>query len=63
MYLRRAVVDVCYVDNWSLWFDFKILFLTVLKVLKRDGINQEGYATAPEFTGVLDDSKTNSAIR
>jgi len=55
-------LDVCYVDNWSLWFDFKILFLTVLKVLKRDGINQEGYATAPEFTGVLDDSKTNSAI-
>ena len=56
-------LDVCYVDNWSLWFDFKILFLTVLKVLKRDGINREGYATAPEFTGVLDDSPTNSDIR
>jgi len=56
-------LDVWYVDNWSLWFDLKILFLTVLKVLKRDGINQEGYATAPEFTDVLDDSKTNSDIR
>ena len=56
-------LDVWYVDNWSLWLDLKILFLTVLKVLKRDGINQEGYATAPEFTDVLDDSKTNSDIR
>ena len=53
-------LDVWYLDNWSLWLDLKILFLTVLKVLKRDGINQEGYATAPEFTDVLDDSKTNS---
>jgi len=56
-------LDVWYVDNWTLWLDLKILFLTVLKVLKRDGINREGYATAPEFTGVLDDAQTNSAIR
>ncbi|NJS13225.1 MAG: sugar transferase [Microcoleus sp. CSU_2_2] len=47
-------LDVSYVDNWSLWFDVKILFLTVLKVLKRDGINQEGCATASDFMGVLD---------
>jgi lipopolysaccharide/colanic/teichoic acid biosynthesis glycosyltransferase len=47
-------LDVSYVDNWSLWFDLKILFLTVLKVLKRDGINQEGCATASDFMGVLD---------
>lgn len=44
------------------WFDLKILFLTVLKVLKRDGINQEGYVTSPEFTGVLDDRKPSSGI-
>jgi lipopolysaccharide/colanic/teichoic acid biosynthesis glycosyltransferase len=55
-------LDVSYVDNWSLWFDLKILFLTVLKVVKRDGINQEGYATAAEFTGMLDNSQTSSAI-
>jgi lipopolysaccharide/colanic/teichoic acid biosynthesis glycosyltransferase len=47
-------LDVSYVDNWSLWFDLKILFLTVLKVLKRDGINQEGCATASDFMGMLD---------
>lgn len=48
-------LDVSYVDNWSLWFDLKILFLTVLKVLKRDGITQEGYTTSAEFRGLLDD--------
>jgi lipopolysaccharide/colanic/teichoic acid biosynthesis glycosyltransferase len=55
-------LDVSYVDNWTLWFDLKILFLTVLKVVKRDGINQEGYATAAEFIGMLDDRQTSSAI-
>lgn len=55
-------LDVSYVDNWSLWFDLKILVLTVLKVVKRDGINQEGYATAAEFTGMLDNRQTSSAI-
>jgi lipopolysaccharide/colanic/teichoic acid biosynthesis glycosyltransferase len=55
-------LDVWYVDNWTLWLDLKILFLTVLKVLKRDGINREGYATAPEFTGLLDDRQTSSEI-
>lgn len=55
-------LDVSYVDNWTLWFDLKILFLTVLKVMKRDGINQEGYTTSPEFTGLLDNNQTNIAI-
>ncbi|PSB23421.1 UDP-galactose phosphate transferase [filamentous cyanobacterium Phorm 46] len=55
-------LDVSYVDNWSLWFDLKILFLTVLKVLKRDGITQEGYTTSEEFRGLLDNNQTNSAI-
>lgn len=44
-------LDVWYVDNWSLWLDLKILFMTVLKVLRREGISAEGYATMPEFMG------------
>jgi lipopolysaccharide/colanic/teichoic acid biosynthesis glycosyltransferase len=56
-------LDVYYVDNWTLWLDFKILFLTVFKVLKRDGINREGYATAPEFTGILDERQTSNEVR
>ena len=44
-------LDVWYVDNWSLYIDFRILVMTVGKVLRRDGISAEGYATMPEFTG------------
>ena len=44
-------LDVWYVDNRSLKLDVKILLLTVVKVLKREGISAEGSATMPEFTG------------
>ena len=43
--------DVWYVNNWSLWLDIKILFVTVLKVLKHEGISAEGQATMPRFEG------------
>jgi lipopolysaccharide/colanic/teichoic acid biosynthesis glycosyltransferase len=43
--------DVWYVDHWSLWLDIKILAMTFWKVIKREGINQPGRATADEFTG------------
>jgi len=44
-------LDVWYVDHQSLWLDLKILWLTMLKVVRRDGISQSGYATMPEFMG------------
>ncbi|WP_417522208.1 sugar transferase [Marinobacter sp.] len=44
-------LDVWYVDNRSFWLDIKILFLTVKKVLVRDGISGEGEATMSKFTG------------
>ena len=44
-------LDVEYVDKFNLIMDMKILLLTVLKVLKRDGINQEGNVTMEKFTG------------
>jgi len=43
--------DVWYVDNWSLALDFKILWLTALSVVRREGINAEGHVTMPEFRG------------
>ena len=43
--------DVWYVNNWSLWLDIKILFVTVLKVLKHEGISAEGQATMHRFEG------------
>lgn len=44
-------LDVWYVEHWSLRLDLKILALTAWKVLRREGISQAGYATAPEFMG------------
>lgn len=44
-------LDVWYVDHWSFWLDMKILFLTAWKVLRREGISQQGHATAEEFRG------------
>lgn len=44
-------LDVWYVDQQSLWLDMRILWLTVRRVWQRDGISQQGQATAEKFTG------------
>ena len=44
-------LDLWYVDHRSLWLDIKILWLTVKKVLLRDGISAQGEATMPKFKG------------
>lgn len=44
-------LDVWYVENRTLWLDIKILWLTVRKVLMRDGISAAGEATMPRFVG------------
>lgn len=44
-------MDVWYVDNWSIWLDLKTILLTVVKVLRREGISQPGQATAEPFFG------------
>lgn len=43
--------DVWYVDNYSFLLDLKIIFLTIKKVVVREGISQEGNATMEFFTG------------
>ncbi len=43
--------DVWYVDHASFGLDLKILFLTVFKVLRREGISADDHATMPEFRG------------
>lgn len=48
---EKFELDVWYVENRTLWLDIKILFLTVKKVLVRDGISAEGEATMSKFTG------------
>ncbi|HZR24007.1 MAG TPA: sugar transferase [Vicinamibacterales bacterium] len=48
---ERFALDVWYVDHRSLWLDLKILALTAATVLRRDGVNQPGHATMPEYMG------------
>jgi len=48
---KKFELDVWYVEHRSLLLDLKILYLTVKKVLVRDGISAEGEATMSKFTG------------
>ena len=48
---EKFKLDIWYVDNRSFWLDLKIIFLTVKKVLMRDGISADGEVTMPKFTG------------
>ena len=47
----KFALDVWYVDHRSLWLDVRILWLTVRKVVVRDGISAAGEATMPKFEG------------
>lgn len=47
-------LDVWYVDHRSLWLDGKILWLTLFKVLRREGTSHRGHVTMPEFLGTAD---------
>ena len=49
---EKFELDVYYVENWSLWLDVKIFFMTFYKVFKREGISQEGQATMEFFNGM-----------
>lgn len=48
---KKFELDVWYVDHLSFWLDLKIIFLTIKKVFKREGISQEGQATMEFFNG------------
>jgi lipopolysaccharide/colanic/teichoic acid biosynthesis glycosyltransferase len=48
---EKLDLDIWYVDHWSLWLDVKILAMTVVRVLQRSGISQQGHATMPVFMG------------
>ena len=43
--------DVWYVDNWSLWLDTRILWGTLLRVTRREGVSHGEQPTMPEFVG------------
>ena len=48
---EKFALDVWYVENRSFLLDLKVIWLTIRKVIKRDGISAAGDATMPKFTG------------
>jgi len=48
---EKFKLDTWYVENQSVWLDFKIMLKTVKKVLAKDDINAENDATMPKFNG------------
>ena len=48
---EKFELDNWYVDHWSLWLDIRILFITLWKVIKGEGVSQPGRATMDEFMG------------
>lgn len=59
---QKLALDVWYVDHWSLWLDFKILYLTLWKVIKGEGISAAGSASMPEFMGSNAASGTSELV-
>ncbi|HEX9091558.1 MAG TPA: sugar transferase [Anaerolineales bacterium] len=51
---EKFKLDVWYVDHWSVGLDIKIILISIVKVLRREGINQPGQTTAEEFMGTHD---------
>jgi len=48
---QKLGYDVWYVDHHSIWLDIKIMWMSVVKVLRAEGISQMGHATAEKFRG------------
>ena len=51
---KKFKYDVWYVDNLSFGLDIKILFLTIMKVFKRDGIGSDTSVTMEKFRGGME---------
>jgi len=48
---RKFEYDIWYVDHWSISLDLRILWATLVKVLRAEGISQDGQVTAEKFRG------------
>ena len=49
---ERFGYDLWYIDNWSLWLDFSIMLITLVKVGKGEGVDQDVGVTMKEFMGL-----------
>lgn len=51
---EKFELDIWYVDNWSIWLDIKIFFMTFAKVFKSEGVSSDTSVTMEEFMGSKD---------
>lgn len=56
---KKFELDVWYLENCSLILDFKILLMTIMKALKREGISAEGFATMSRFDQEVQTKRTS----
>jgi lipopolysaccharide/colanic/teichoic acid biosynthesis glycosyltransferase len=50
---KKFQLDVWYIDHWSLWLDLKILLQTVIKIVSREGVDEDQNTTSSEFMGTV----------
>jgi lipopolysaccharide/colanic/teichoic acid biosynthesis glycosyltransferase len=50
---QKFQLDVWYIDHWSLWLDLKILLQTVIKIVSREGVDEDQNTTSSEFMGTV----------
>ena len=48
---EKFALDLWYIEHWSLWLDLKILFLTVAKIVSKEGVDEDKNTTSTEFMG------------
>lgn len=48
---EKFTLDVWYVENQTMWLDLKILFLTIVKIIRSEDVSHEGFSTMPKFKG------------
>ena len=57
---EKFAMDVWYVDHVSFAMDIRILWRTVVQVIRREGVSAEGHATMPKFMGVVSPQERNT---
>ncbi|NJL53172.1 MAG: sugar transferase [Hydrococcus sp. SU_1_0] len=50
---KKFQLDVWYIDHWSLWLDMKIFLQTVIKIVSREGVDEDKNTTSSEFMGTI----------
>ena len=50
---EKFELDLWYIDHWSLWLDLKILWLTVFKIISKEGVDEDNNTTSTEFMGTV----------